>query len=64
MARTSGGEEREKITVFLVATTFAMQPVCKAARAAHALRSDHHRYFLDSTFSPEDKMLTGTPQVY
>jgi hypothetical protein len=33
-------EEEEKKTMNLVATTFATQPVCNAARTAHALRSD------------------------
>jgi hypothetical protein len=31
---------KEKKTMNSVATSFAMQPVCNAARAAHALRSD------------------------
>jgi methyl coenzyme M reductase gamma subunit len=32
--------ERKRKTMNLVATTFATQPVCNAARAAHALHSD------------------------
>jgi hypothetical protein len=34
------GYMEEKKTMNSVDTTFAMQPVCKAAQAAHALRSD------------------------
>jgi hypothetical protein len=32
-----------KITLLIVATMFATQHVCNAARAAHALRSDQHK---------------------
>ena len=35
-------EEEEKKTTNLVSTTFATQPVCNVARAAHALRSDQY----------------------
>ena len=35
-------KERLKKTINSVATTFTMQPVCNAARAAHALRSDQY----------------------
>ena len=41
--RKVSATEREKereITLLIVATTFAMQPVCHAAWAANALRSD------------------------
>ena len=37
--------EREKITLSIEATTFAMQPVYNAGRAAHALRSDQFSVF-------------------
>jgi hypothetical protein len=33
-------KRKEKKTTNLVATSFATQPVCNAARAPHALRSD------------------------
>ena len=41
-------KERE-ITVLIVVTTFAMQPVCNAARAVHALRLDQKVWELSVT---------------
>jgi hypothetical protein len=39
-------QEQEKKTTNLVATSFATQPVCNAARAAHALHSDQLIFFI------------------
>ena len=40
--KVRAGEEREKITVLIEATSFATQPVCNVIWAAHALRSDQN----------------------
>ena len=34
--------DKEKITVLILATTFALQPVCNVTRAEHALHLDQH----------------------
>jgi hypothetical protein len=49
-------ERGEKTTMYSVATSFAMQPVCNAARAAHALRSDHE-YKISAVFTQQEEWM-------
>ena len=40
LGQERGEKQRETKTINSVATTFATQPICNAARTAHALRTD------------------------